>query len=299
MGRHHEMMVFQSVAEELSLAAAARRLHAPTPQVTRAINALEARLDIALLSRSTRGVRLTPAGERFLLDSQRILMAVNEAEESACGLHVKPQGHLSLATPLLLSQQLLTPILLDYLTTYPEVQIFHRHLDHSPNLHEEGIDVAIQVGLLPDSSLFALKVGTVRRVVCASPDYLAGHGEPRHPRELPHHHLIHSSADARIPEWHFQDQRQQHRISFLPRLTCTTNQAAIAAACRGAGLIRCMSYESHELLQQERLHQVLTTFEPPELPVHLVYREGRRAAAKVRSFVDFAAQRLREHAALR
>lgn len=293
MDRHHEMQVFLAVVEDLSLAAAARRLNISAPTVTRAMATLEARLGVDLLLRTTRGVTLTEAGERFAADSRRIIKELNEAEASASGLHVQPRGRLTLATPLLFGQHVLTPIVLDYLAAYPEVQIFGHYMDRFPNLHEEGVDVSVLVGELPDSSLFALKVGSIRRVVCASPDYLDKWGEPARPEALSSQHIIHSSADARVNEWRFFNNEQAVTISFQPRLSCTTNQAAIAAACTGAGLTRCMSYQVHRQLQSGELRTVLQAFQPPALPVHLVYREGRRAAARVRSFVDFAVARLR------
>jgi DNA-binding transcriptional LysR family regulator len=293
MDRQQQMHLFLAVAEDLSLAAAARRLEVSAPTVTRAIAALETRLGVALLARSTRGVQLTDAGERFAGDSRRILAEVSEAEASASGLHLEPRGRLTLATPLLFGQQLLTPILLDYLAAYPEVQIFGHYMDRFPNLHEEAVDVSVLVGELPDSSLFALKVGSIRRVVCASPAYLAEHGEPLTPQDLSRQRIIHSSADARLTEWRFNHNGRVQTVSFQPRLSSATNQAAIDAAVAGAGLTRCMSYQIHRQLQQGQLRTVLHAFEPPALPVHIVYREGRKAAARVRSFVDFAVARLR------
>ena len=299
MDRHHEMRVFQAVVSDLSLAAAARRLNISAPTVTRAIAALEQRLGTALLQRSTRGVRLTEAGERFAGDCQRILQEVSEAEASASGLHAEPRGHLHLAMPLLFGQQIMTATLLDYLQAYPHVEIFAQYLDRFPNLHEEGVDVAVLAGALPDSSLFALKVGNIYRVVCASPDYLQRHGTPEHPRDLSSQQIIHSTADARLAEWRFQDQGNPLSISLRPRLICATNQAAIVAACNAGGVMRCMSYQVHDLLEQGRLCRLLQVYEPEPLPVYLAYREGRKAAARVRSFVDLAVSRLREHPALR
>ncbi|MDA7086745.1 LysR family transcriptional regulator [Pseudomonas sp. SA3-5] len=298
MDRYQQMRAFQAVAEALSLAAAARRLSLSAPTLTRAIATLEQRLGAPLLSRSTRGVRLTEAGQRFALDCQRILREVAEADELASGLHRQPRGLLRLSTPLLFGQQVLTPILLDYLDAYPEVQILGQYLDRVPNLHEEGLDVAIQVGELVDSSLYALRVGHIRHVVCASPAYLAAQGEPETPQSLRARQIIHSSADTRLPEWRFQHNGQALTVNLQPRLSCATTQAAIAAACRDAGLTRCMSYQIHAQLQAGHLRTVLTAFELPSQPVHLVYREGRRAAARVRSFVDFAAAKLRQHPAL-
>lgn len=299
MDRHHEMSVFLAVASELSLAAAARRLEISAPTVTRALASLENRLGVTLLQRSTRGVSLSAAGERFAADCRRILGDVSAADASASGLHAEPRGHLNLASPLLFGQQLLIPIVLDYLQHYPEVQVFARYMDRFPNLHEEGVDVAMLAGDLADSSLFALRVGTIRRIVCASPSYLAAQGTPQHPEELRSHQVVHSSADARLPEWRFREAATTLSIALRPRLSCATNQAAISAACRHAGLTRCMSYQVHEQITQGRLVRVLQEFEPAAVPVHLVYREGRKAAARVRSFVDFAGQHLRQHPALR
>lgn len=299
MSRHREMTVFQAVAEDLSLAATARRLQLSVPTVTRAIDALESRLGVSLLARHARGVSLTEAGAYFAGDCRRILAAVMEAEESAIGLHAQPRGRLSLSMPLQFGHDLMVPVLLDYLQTYPDVHIFAQHIDYSSNLHEDGVDVAIRIGPLPDSSLFALNVGRVHRVVCASTAYLQAHGEPSRPEEIRDHPIIHSSADARLTEWRFSDQGKHRNVSFRPHLICTTHQAAIAAACRHAGITRCMSYQIHEPLQQGRLRTVLQRYELPPHPVYLVYREGRRATARVRSFVDFAVSRLREHPALR
>lgn len=299
MDRHHEMNVFLAVASELSLAAAARRLEISAPTVTRALASLESRLGVTLLQRSTRGVSLSAAGERFAHDCRRILQDVSEAEASACGLHAQPRGHLHLASPLLFGQQLLMPIVLDYLHAYPEVQVFAHFMDRFPNLHEEGVDVAMLAGELADSSLFAVRVGDIRRIVCASPGYLAAHGTPQHPEELRSHAVVHSSADARLPEWRFREGATTLNITLRPRLSCATNQAAITAACRHAGLTRCMNYQVHEQLARGQLVPVLQAFEPAAAPVHLAYREGRKAAARVRSFIDFASQRLRQHSALR
>ncbi|MES2818757.1 MAG: LysR substrate-binding domain-containing protein [Pseudomonadota bacterium] len=299
MDRHQALRIFQAVAADLSLAAAARRLNLSAPTVTRAMAALEHHLGVALLQRSTRGVSLSAAGERFAGDCRRLLRKVEDAEASASGLHAQPRGQLNLAMPLLFGQQLLTPLLLDYLHEHPEVQLFAQYLDRFPNLHEEGVDVAVRLGDLPDSSLFALRVGSVRQVVCASPAYLAAYGVPDTPQALARHRLVHSSADARLPEWRFQQQGQPLNLPFRPRLSCTTQQAAIIAACGDAGLTRCLSHQVHELLEQGRLIRVLHAYEPPAVAVHVVYREGRKAAARVRSFVDFAVGRLREHPALR
>lgn len=298
MDRHQLMRVFCAVADELSLAAAARRLNLSVPTVTRAIAALENHLGATLLLRSTRGVQLSASGERFADACRRILAELSEAEASACGLHAQPRGQLNLAMPLLFGQHLLGPILLDYLEAQPQVQVFARYQEDLPNLHEEGVEVAVLIGSPADSTLFARQIGNIRRVICASPAYLARFGVPATPDDLARHRLVHCSADARLPEWRLRHATGGLNLVFRPRLSCATHQAAIAAACRDAGLTRCLSYQVHELLEQGRLSRVLQGFEPPALPVYLVYREGRKAAARVRSFIDFAVPRLRQHPAL-
>lgn len=299
MNRHLELSVFAAVSETGSLAAAARTMALSTPTVIRAVASLEQRLNARLLDRSTRGVALTEPGRQFALDCQRILQQLREAEASARGLHVEPRGGLQLSMPLLLGQQIMPPILIDFLAQYPAVQVYARFLDRPPHLHEEGIDVAILAGQLPDSSLFAMPVGQIARIVCASPAYLARAGEPSRPEALSKHQIVHSQADARVPEWRFVEHGNVVAVPIRPRLSVSTNQAAIHAACQNAGLVRCMSYQVHELLAQGRLQRVLQAFEPAPLPVQVVYREGRRAAARVRSFVDFTVSRLRAHPALR
>lgn len=298
MDRHGQMRVFLAVSQTLSLAAAARRLALSPPTVTRAVEALEQRLGLALLQRSTRGVALTEAGQRFAGDCERILQQVQEAEASAAGLHLEPRGRLTVSLPLLLGQQVLTPVLLDYLQRFPQVAVLARYLERPPHLHEDGIDVAIVAGNLPDSALVALPVGQVRRVVCASPGYLARHGTPQTPEDLAGHRIIHALADSRLPEWHFLVDGERRPYLLHPRLACATTQGAIQAACLGGGLTRCLRYQVHGQLASGQLHSVLDAFATPPLPVYVVYREGRRAAARVRSFVDLAVARLRAHAAL-
>lgn len=298
MDRHGQMQAFLAVSQTLSLAAAARQLGLSAPTVTRAVEALEQRLGLALLQRSTQGVTLTEAGQRFAADCERLLQQVREAEASAAGLHLEPRGRLTVSMPLLLGQQVLTPMLLDYLQRFPDVDVVVRYLERLPNLHEEGLDVAIVAGNLPDSSLVALPVGQVRRVVCASPGYLARHGEPQAPADLARHRIIHALADSRLPEWRFRVDGELRPYPLRPRLACATTQGAIQAACLGGGLTRCLGYQAHEQLANGQLRTVLAPFAPPPVPLHVVYREGRRAAARVRSFVDLAVAGLRNHGAL-
>lgn len=293
MSRHREMQVLLAVAQAGSLAAAARALQLSQACVMRSVAALEARLDTALLLRGPRGVSLTPAGEQFAESCRRILQRVVEAEHSVAGLHARPAGQLHLALPLLMSHQVLMPIAVDYLAAFPEVSLATRACEELPRLLEEGIDLALVVGHLPSSSAFAVPLGQVRPVVCAAPEYLRRWGRPASPEELRTHRLIASSSTGHAGEWRFAG----CQVKLAPRLTCSTPQAAIRAALAGFGLARCLSYEAHQELHSGQLLAVLEDHAASPLPVQLYYREGRRAAARVRSFLDFAVPRLRTHPA--
>ena len=290
MERFRDMQLFASMAGQPSLASAARRACVSGPTLVRAIARLEARLHVTLLQRSTQGVSLTDAGSAYLADCLQLLDSVDAAEASAKGAHVQAQGNLRVFLPLLFSRYLMAPVLADYLERYPDMRVVARYHDYDPNLHEEGLDVAILVGELPSSSLIARPLGQVRQLLCASPDYLATHGEPRHPSELKQHRLI---ASAEHVHWDFPG----YLLKARARLSCSTVQGAINAAVQGAGVVRCLSYPLHGPLGSGQLRRILPTYEGPSLPVNVVYREGRNAPMRVRSFVDHCVAALREHPA--
>jgi DNA-binding transcriptional LysR family regulator len=298
MDRHQQMTVFDAVVTEQGLAAASRRLGVSEATVSRSLAALEKRLGTRLLARSTRGVTLTDSGRLFASDCARLLRAADEADASANGLHSEPRGLLTLVTPLLFGDQVLMPVILDYLKAWPGIELSVVYQDRFPRLHEEGVDVAVLVGALPDAYMVARRVGTVRQMVCASPAYLEAHGAPRSPTELATHSLVFCNASNRLLEWRFQREGSLRSMALKPSLRCTTQVGVIGAAINGAGLASCLGYEIHAHLQAGRLRVVLEGFEPDPLPVHLVYREGRRASARVRSFVDFTVERLRQHPVL-
>ncbi|ROM61790.1 LysR family transcriptional regulator [Pseudomonas brassicacearum] len=298
MARYHEMLMFHALSQSPSLASAAQRLNVSGPTVVRAIARLEARLGVQLLSRSTRGVLLTEAGTAFMVDCSRILKGIDDAEACAQGLHVQAQGSLTVWLPLLFSRYVMAPLLADYMDLYPEIRVFAHYHDRFPNMNEEGLDVAVLVGHLPNSSLVARSVGSVRSIVCGSPAYLAAHGEPVVPQDLQHHRLIATQANQERVQWSFQTQGEQSNIRARTRLSCATLQSAIDAAAHGAGLTRCVSYPLYDYLNSGRLRRVLQPYEPTSTPVQVVYRERRKASMRVRSFVDYIVDRLREHPAL-
>ncbi|MGY2258534.1 LysR family transcriptional regulator [Pseudomonas sp. SDO55104_S430] len=298
MDRYHEMLMFEALSEHPSLAAAARRLDVSGPTVVRAIARLEERLGVALLQRSTRGVTLTEAGAGFMADCSRILKGIEDAEASAKGLHIQAQGNLKVLLPLLFSRHVMTPLLSSYMDQYPEVNLYAQYHDRIPNMNEEGIDVAVLVGDLPNSSLVARKVGHVRSMVCSSPAYLEAHGEPKVPDDLRDHRLVATRAYREKIQWDFLEDGVVNPVKARTRISCATVQAAIDATANGAGITRCLSYPLYDYLRSGRLRRVLQPYELPAMPVHVVYREGRKASMRVRSFVDFIVDGLREHPAM-
>ncbi|PCC98304.1 LysR family transcriptional regulator [Halopseudomonas pelagia] len=297
MSHYRQMQVFEAVAQAGSLAAAARQLELSTVTVMRSIAELEARLNNTLLLRGPRGVELSPAGELFAASCEQILEHTAAAERSAAGLHARPAGQLNVALPMLMDQQILTPIALDYLAAFPDVYLHTRASEGLPKLLEDNIDVALVVGHLPDSSEFAMAVGTVQPIVCGSPAYLAKWGRPQTLEDLKAHRSVLTTASGEESEWRFCSERSTRVVKPAPVLTCTTQRAAIKAATLGLGLIRCMSYEAHDELQSGLLEPVLGSFAIQGIPAQLIYRDGRRAAARVRTFIDFATPRLRAHPA--
>ncbi|TAL21378.1 MAG: LysR family transcriptional regulator [Aquabacterium sp.] len=303
MDRFEAMRVFTSVAEAGGFAAGARRLRMSPPAVTRAIAALERHIGVPLFKRTTRLVRLTEAGERYLADCRRILLDLEEAEAQAGGAHAEPRGLLTVTAPVQFGRLHVAPLLLDFLDRHPGLTARAFFVDRIVHLLDEGFDVALRIAHLPDSSLTAVRVGSVRRVIVAAPDYLARHGEPLHPGELARHRAVGTApGGGAAGPWRFpQEPGGQALQEFEPprvALTANSGDIAINAAIAGHGLSRAMSYQVAAEVEAGRLRIVLAGFEPPRIPVHLVYPEGRKAAAKVRAFVDFAAQRLRAHPVL-
>lgn len=298
MDRFQEMQIFVVVAQEQGFSAASRRLGLSAASVTRAVAALEQHIGTQLLVRTTRTVHLTEAGQRYFDDCRRILAEVQEAEDSAAGSHALPRGQLTITAPVLFGDLFVTPVMADYLCRYPDVSINALLLDRVVNMVEEGIDVAIRIGELPDSNQHAIRVGEVRRVICASPGFLAEHGRPEHPQALAGLPVVATSAIGQQRNWPFLDGGEALSVRTEPRLTVTANQSAITAARKGLGLTRVLSYQVADKVAAGELEIVLAKFELPPLPIHVVYQGGRKAPARIRSFVDFAVKALREHPAL-
>lgn len=293
MDRLHEIEVFVAVADAGSFAKAGGRMRLSPPAITRAISALEDRLGARVFNRTTRSLTITEVGQRFLENARRILSDLDTAEKEAVGEKAVPHGHLTVTASVTFGRSALAPIVCAFLSQNPRVSISVILLDRLTNLIEEGIDVAVRIGHLPDSSLVAKKVGAVRRILVASPDYLARRGTPLTPADLRLHSMIAFTGLMPNREWRFTDGRSGQSVSFMPRLEINDAVAAIGAAEMGDGITIALSYMVADKIRDGRLVPVLDELTPAGVPVSLVYPQSRLISPKVRAFVDFATPRLR------
>ena len=293
-----QMRAFVAVAEEQGFAAAARRLAVSPPVVTRAIAALETQLGVVLLERTTRKVHLTEVGGRYLSDCKRLLAELDDVEASVTGEHAAPRGALGVTASVMFGRMFVAPLLTDFLLRHPQVTARALLVDHLVDLMDEGLDVAVRIAKLSDSTLTSVKVGAMRRVLCAAPSYLKQHGSPRTPRDLRELRSFVFSTERSTPVWTFEQRGKP--LSFRPRASLLVNssEVAIDAAVAGAGITRALSYMVAEHVAEGRLRLLLEDFEAEPIPIHVVYREGRRAPARVRAFVDFLVPRLRANPAV-
>ncbi|ROQ28792.1 LysR family transcriptional regulator [Gallaecimonas pentaromativorans] len=295
MDRFQEMTIFRAISQTDSLAGAARTLALSEATVSRALGNLERRLGATFAERSTQGIVLTKAGKAFAERCAHILDATISAADSAKGIHGEASGQLILAMPLIMAQQLFLPVLLEYLKAYPKMNLSLRCVETPVNLHEQGIDLAVTLGAQPDSSAFALPLGQVRPLFCATPAYLAKHGTLKSLEQIALHPLVQSRAYSQQLDWRTPELAQ---LKCRPILSCTTQQGAISAVKEGLGIGRFSSHEVYHELQQGLLVELLAGSTEPARPVYLVYREGRKAAARIRSFIDFVLPLMRAHPAI-
>lgn len=293
MDRFQELRTFIAVTDAGGFARAAAQLGSSPPAVTRLIAALEARLGVQLFSRTTRRVHLTDAGLRFAERARAVLSDLDAAEKEAIGESTVPSGHLTLTASVTMGRSLLPSIINEFLGAHPRVTAKLLLLDRLVNLVEEGIDIALRVGRLPDSSLISTKIGDVQRILVASPDYLAKRGVPQEPNDLKLHSIIAFMGLMPDREWRYGDGRLAGRVSLQPRLEINDALSAIASAETGEGVTIALSYMVSEKIASGRLVEVLPDYAPQPVPVQLVYPESRRVAPKVRAFINFSAPRLR------
>lgn len=292
MDRWQAMRIFVKVADTGSFAETARHMHMSAPAVTRAVASLEEVIGARLFVRTTRSVKLTEAGTRYVEDCRRILADIAEAEAAAGGSYATPAGTLSVTASALFGHMHVLPIITEFMDTHPAMRVRTLFIDRPVNIVEEGIDVAVRIGHLADSGFTAVKVGTVRRVICGAPAYFERHGVPVVPADLRHHRIAASTGAWASPEWRFAGDQ---RVTVDPVLLCNTNEAVITTVKGGRGLTRVLHYQIGPALVDGDLRIVLDAYEEPPLPIHVLHPEGRHAPAKVRAFVDLAVARLREN----
>jgi DNA-binding transcriptional LysR family regulator len=290
MDRIDAMQAFVAVADLQGFAPAARKLRLSPPAVTRLIAALEERLGARLLQRTTRSVTLTDAGRRYLERARRILADVEEAELAAEGERTRPSGRLVVSAPAGFGRLHVSPVVAAYLQRYDDVSAELRLEDRIVNLVEDGIDLAVRIGILADSSLVARHVGEMRRIVVASPAYLKRHGEVKKPAEIAGQQTIQFGGTSEAGEWRFVEAGQEVRLHVTPRFSSNGADAAIHYAEQGGGLTRVLAYQAADALRRGALKVVLQKFEQPPLPIHIVYPTSRLLSAKVRAFIDLVTE---------
>jgi len=288
------MSVLLAAVESGSLSKASRRLRLPLATVSRKVAELEAHLNATLLIRSAKGLELTPVGRSYVTSAKAILEQLNEAERAAAGEYMEPRGDLTVTAPIMFGRMHVLPTVAGFLSAFPDVAVELVLTDRITHFVDDQVDVALRIGALPDSGLIATRLGTVRRLICASPDYLATHGAPATPDDLARHSVVSFRTVSSATTWTFEADGAEIAATFRSRLSVNTIDAAIDAGLCGFGLIRANSYQVVNHVRGDRLAVVLEAFEPSPLPVHLVYDKQSRLPLKLRAFIDFMAPRLRE-----
>lgn len=294
MDKLRAMTTFVRIVEAGSLTAAAERLQTSLTSVVRSLSALERMLGARLLNRTTRRIALTDEGRDYFERCRHLLAEIDEAEAVLSARQVKPAGRLAVTAPVMFGRLHVGPVVTDFLAAYPEVRAELLLVDRVVDLLEEGIDVAIRIGPLPDSSLVAMPLGSMRRVVCASPDYLARHGRPQSLADLAGHRCIRFTGLSAGSDWELASEGKTRRVSVADIFTTNQVDTALDACAKGLGLGRFLAYQVSELLAAGRLVCVLQELEPEPLPVSLAYPHARLLSPRIRAFIDWAVPRLRE-----
>lgn len=294
MDRLEAMSILVHAVEAGSLSQASRDLGLPLATVSRKLAELEAHLGASLLVRTSKGLVPTTAGRSYITAAKGILEQLTEAERVAAGEYSAPRGDLVITAPVMFGRLHALPVATDFLRAYPEVGIELVLTDRIAHLVDDHIDAALRIGELPDSGSTASRLGSVRRVVCGSPAYLAQHGVPTCPEDIAHHAAISSESMSSPGVWRFRVTGTDVVMPLRSRLGVNTMEAALDAALAGMGLVRLLSYQVVDHVRAGRLAVVLEPFEPPPAPAHLVYNGHVRLPLKLRAFIDFASPRLRE-----
>jgi DNA-binding transcriptional LysR family regulator len=293
MNRLESMSVLVTVVDAGSLSAAGRQLGMPLATVSRKVSDLEAELRTQLLLRSTRQLTLTESGRGYVEACRRILEQVNEAERAAAGEYTAPRGELVVTAPVVFGRLHVLPVLNEFLRAYPEVSVRLALGDRVVNLLEDHVDLALRIGALPDTGLIATSLGSIRRVLCASPDYLSRRGQPVRVEDLAAHDCVSFELLATGETWRFQVEGAEVAVPIRPRLTVSAAEAAVDAAIAGLGVTAVLSYQVESALRAGELALILRSAEPAPLPVSFLYASQGRLPLKLRALLDFATPRLR------
>lgn len=298
MDKLREMEVFVAVVDRGSFTGASDKLAMSTAAVSRAVNSLESRLGTPLLARTTRTIRPTDAGTAYLEACRKVLDTITDAEANIAADQLNPVGTLTISAPVLFGQRYVAPLINAFALRYPDVSLNAVYADRTARLLEEGVDIAIRIGHLGDSSTFAIPLGFVQRRTYAAPSYLAAHGEPLHPKELTHHRCVSFTGVSPPLEWVFNESGTRLPVRLQPRMIVDLGPAAILAAVDGVGITQFLSYQAAPEVSDGKLQAVLSTFEPESIPVNLLHVERRSTSGKIRAFVDFVTETLRNNAQL-
>jgi DNA-binding transcriptional LysR family regulator len=294
MNRLEAMSTLLAAVDAGSLSAASRKLGVPLATVSRRVSDLEAVLRTKLLVRTSRRLEFTDAGRSYVAACREILAAVDQAERTAAGEYAAPRGEIVVTAPIVFGRLHMLPVIVEFLNAYPDIDVQLVLTDRITNFIEDHVDVALRIGALPDSSLIATRLGSVRRVVCASPDYLKRHRPaPSRPSDLAAHACITFEGLMSPTVWKFGSGKAEIPVAIKSRLVVNTAEAAIDAAVAGLGITRVLSYQIVEALRARTLKTVLADFEPEPSSVSLVYSGQGLLPIKSRAFIDFATERLR------
>lgn len=298
MDRLEAMSILLAAVDSGSFSAASRKLGVPLPTVSRKVAELEKHLEAKLLTRSTRKLALTDAGADYVAACKRILEQVGDAEAAAAGEYSTPRGELAITAPIVFGRLHVLPVVCDFLARFSDIDVRMALSDRNVDLIDDHIDLAVRIGALPDSSMMATRVGAVRRVVCGSPGFFAAHGTPKKPEDLAGLPCVTFAGIAGGTSWIFPRGRGPGRparpVQIRPRLAVNTAEAALDAAIKGIGVTRVLSYQAARAVREGKLRIVLRAFEPAPMPVSLLHAGQDPVALKIRSFIDFAAPRLRQ-----
>ena len=295
MDKFREMEVFVAIVDRGSFTGASEKLGMSAPTVSRALNSLETRVGAQLIARTTRSIRPTDAGMFYLEACRRVLDTIADAESNIAAEQSKPVGTLTVSAPVLFGQRFIAPLINAYANIYPDVSVNVIYVDRTTRLIEEGVDIAIRIGHLGDSSVFAVPLGAVSRRTYAAPAYLDALGEPVHPRQLSDHHCVSFTGVTHPLEWLFYENGLRLPVRVRPRMVVDLAPAAVMAAVDRVGITQLLSYQAAPEVLSGSLQRILAAFEPESIPVNLLHVERKGTSMKIRSFVEFVTETLRRN----